>query len=221
MDKVSENLEDKVPAKTAAQILELQHLKKQSQAFDRMNAIVLTVSGEVEIMSTTAADLLDRYFDGEWLNTVGGASLQENCLPAVLDNWVQQQLRLHQAEIVDYSQPQQIEKNGRKLKIDLLCNFTAAQHLLICAEKSIVDPTGSANKFSPRLHFQSIGLSKREAEVLALVAAGKTNLEISERLSISIKTVKKHLEHIFSKLNANSRNDAVNKALVKLDRSLP
>jgi two-component system, NarL family, nitrate/nitrite response regulator NarL len=58
-------------------------------------------------------------------------------------------------------------------------------------------------------------LSKREAEVLALVAAGKTNLQISQYLAISIKTVKKHLEHIFNKLNATSRIDAVNKALQK------
>jgi LuxR family transcriptional regulator, maltose regulon positive regulatory protein len=62
-------------------------------------------------------------------------------------------------------------------------------------------------------------LSKREAEVLALVAAGKTNLQISLQLAIEIKTVKKHLEHIFGKLNVKSRNDAVNKALQQLDRS--
>ncbi len=84
------------------------------------------------------------------------------------------------------------------------------QHWLICGEYSI--------EYSPLQHFQSIGLSKREAEILALVAAGKTNSQISEQLLISVKTVKKHVEHIFGKLQANSRIDAVNKALQQIDR---
>jgi DNA-binding NarL/FixJ family response regulator len=50
---------------------------------------------------------------------------------------------------------------------------------------------------------------------LALVAAGKTNPQIFQQLAISVKTVKKYLEHIFGKSNANSRIDAVNKALQK------
>jgi two-component system, NarL family, response regulator LiaR len=47
---------------------------------------------------------------------------------------------------------------------------------------------------------------------LALVAAGKTNAQISEQLVISVKTVKKHLENSFVKLGARNRVDAVNKA---------
>jgi DNA-binding NarL/FixJ family response regulator len=177
-------------------------LQQQSQAFDRLKAIVLTVSGDVRLMSVAAGNLLDRYFDREWINT--------NLLPDTLNNWVKQQLKLQQADPIVFIQPWQIEKNGRKLKIDLLCDFTAEQHLLICSEQSA--------DFSPIPHFESIGLSKREAAVLALVAAGKTNPQIAEQLTISIKTVKKHLEHIFSKLNATSRIDAVNKALQQFDR---
>jgi DNA-binding CsgD family transcriptional regulator len=87
-----------------------------------------------------------------------------------------------------------------------------------CSERSILVPSVSTNESSPIKQFESIGLSKRETEVLALVAAGKTNPQISQQLAISVKTVKKHLENIFGKLNANSRNDAVNKALQKLER---
>jgi DNA-binding CsgD family transcriptional regulator len=96
------------------------------------------------------------------------------------------------------------------LKIELLCDFDAEQHLLVLSEKVM--------NFSPVQQLQSIGLSKREAEVLALVAAGKTNLQISQQLAIAVKTVKKHLEHIFEKLNAQNRVDAVNKALQQLPR---
>jgi DNA-binding CsgD family transcriptional regulator len=190
-----------VAYRNAQQYTKFQHqLNSQSQAFDKLKAIVLTVSGEVRLISAAAAKLLDRYFDGEWTNS--------NQLPDPLNSWVQQQLRIQKSEIFAATQPWQIEKHGGKLTIDLLCDFAAEQHLLICTEKS--------NDFSPVQRFQSIGLSKREAEVLALVAVGKTNLQIAQQLAIGIKTVKKHVEHIFGKLNAKSRNEAVHKALQKL-----
>jgi predicted ATPase/DNA-binding CsgD family transcriptional regulator len=49
------------------------------------------------------------------------------------------------------------------------------------------------------------GLSLREAEVLRLVAAGKSNREIAEALSLSEKTISSHLERIFSKLDVDNR----------------
>ena len=52
-------------------------------------------------------------------------------------------------------------------------------------------------------------LSKRESEVLALVAEGNSNKLIADRLSISERTVKHHLTLIMSKLNAYDRTHAV------------
>jgi DNA-binding CsgD family transcriptional regulator len=52
------------------------------------------------------------------------------------------------------------------------------------------------------------GLTQREAEVLALVAAGKTNREIAGQLDLSQKTVARHLENIFAKLDVSSRTAA-------------
>jgi DNA-binding NarL/FixJ family response regulator len=49
------------------------------------------------------------------------------------------------------------------------------------------------------------GLTEREAEVLALVATGRTNREIAVQLVISEKTVASHLSHIFTKLDLSSR----------------
>ena len=56
-------------------------------------------------------------------------------------------------------------------------------------------------------------LSKREGEVLALLAEGATNKEIGLRLSISERTVKAHVTSIFNKLGASSRAEAVSIAL--------
>jgi DNA-binding CsgD family transcriptional regulator len=52
------------------------------------------------------------------------------------------------------------------------------------------------------------GLTAREAEVLRLVAAGKTNREIAAALVISEHTVARHLQNIFAKLDVSSRSAA-------------
>ena len=52
------------------------------------------------------------------------------------------------------------------------------------------------------------GLTAREAEVLALVATGKTNRAIAEELVISDKTVARHISNIFVKLDISSRSAA-------------
>ena len=56
-------------------------------------------------------------------------------------------------------------------------------------------------------------LSQRELMVLRLVANAMSNAQIANRLSLTEATVKRHLRNIFSKLNAVSRIDAVNKAI--------
>jgi ATP/maltotriose-dependent transcriptional regulator MalT len=57
------------------------------------------------------------------------------------------------------------------------------------------------------------GLSQREAQVLRLVADGKTNREIADELALSHKTVKRHLDNIFDKLGVSSRAAATAFAL--------
>lgn len=51
-------------------------------------------------------------------------------------------------------------------------------------------------------------LSKREREILGLVAKGSTNEEIRKTLFISLRTVKVHLNHVFNKLGVNNRTQA-------------
>lgn len=48
-------------------------------------------------------------------------------------------------------------------------------------------------------------LSRREWQVLALLAQGKSNPEISQQLIISIHTVEKHLTHLYVKLTVKNR----------------
>jgi ATP/maltotriose-dependent transcriptional regulator MalT len=55
-------------------------------------------------------------------------------------------------------------------------------------------------------------LSEREFEVLALIAAGESNREISARLFISTSTVKSHVNNLFRKLQARNRTQATARA---------
>lgn len=56
-------------------------------------------------------------------------------------------------------------------------------------------------------------LTKRERQVLILVAQSKTNKEIAHELRISIKTVETHMTHILGKLDAVNRTGAVMQAV--------
>lgn len=55
-------------------------------------------------------------------------------------------------------------------------------------------------------------LSTRELEVLQLVAEGCSNAEVGRRLFVAPSTVKKHLEHVYDKLDVRRRTQAVAKA---------
>lgn len=57
------------------------------------------------------------------------------------------------------------------------------------------------------------GLTGREMEVLILVAEGRRNQEIAETLTLSSRTVERHLENIFGKMRVSSRTEAVMQAV--------
>jgi DNA-binding CsgD family transcriptional regulator len=52
------------------------------------------------------------------------------------------------------------------------------------------------------------GLSRRELDVLTLMAAGKTNPEIGDTLAISVNTVARHVSRIFTKIGVANRTQA-------------
>ena len=74
------------------------------------------------------------------------------------------------------------------------------------AARMLGDLPGPTADLSPAAEFPP--LSQRERDVLALLAAGLTNREIGERLSISQPTVKTHVGHVLTKLHLRNRSEA-------------
>jgi predicted ATPase/DNA-binding CsgD family transcriptional regulator len=70
--------------------------------------------------------------------------------------------------------------------------------------------TPSTTGIEPALEFR---FTKREIEILQLVATGMTDAQIAERLFLSPRTIGKHLESIYNKLHVNSRTAATHFAL--------
>ncbi|MDB5150708.1 MAG: DNA-binding response regulator, partial [Mucilaginibacter sp.] len=59
---------------------------------------------------------------------------------------------------------------------------------------------------------EKLGLSKRELDVLQLMAEGLSNQEISERLFVSLNTIKTHSAKVFEKMEVKRRTQAVEMA---------
>ncbi len=89
------------------------------------------------------------------------------------------------------SQNLRFEREAMKLSAILISNTGIAQIIL---RVTALNSNASA-----------LVLTGRELDIAALVAAGKTNIEIGMVLSISARTVQKHMENIFRKLGVETR----------------
>ncbi len=80
----------------------------------------------------------------------------------------------------------------------------------VIVEKEVYIPTSTFTLNERAL--QNLNLSKRELEVLQLMAEGLSNHEIAERLFVSLSTVKTHSRNLFDKLEVSRRTQAIDKA---------
>jgi DNA-binding NarL/FixJ family response regulator len=62
-------------------------------------------------------------------------------------------------------------------------------------------------------HVATPPLTPRETEVLRLIACGRTSREISGELSLSVRTVARHITNIYTKIGARTRADATSYAI--------
>lgn len=167
--------------------LEKELMQKGAEA-ENQGVILFQQDGEMLCISPFAKEMLKKYFDAT--HVIG------DTLPGNLLVWFKAEVFPGKAERA----PLTLEKEDKCLKIKLYNDFTSGDFILVLAEMtpSLVSP-----------NLQGYGLSCRETEILIWLSKGKTNSEIGMILSISKRTVEKHLENTFAKLGVETRAAAV------------
>ncbi len=139
-----------------------------------------------------------------WLEEYFQCALSPNSqLPHTLLQWAQRQQMAVQAagEVPQVAGPLVIARGERRLVIHFILGTGTTSQGTLVVEERVNRPSVSS--------LASLGLTKREAEVMALLMQGWTNPHIARRLSISPRTVQKHLENIYAKLGVQTRAAAV------------
>jgi DNA-binding CsgD family transcriptional regulator len=77
--------------------------------------------------------------------------------------------------------------------------------------KKTITIAAPSNFIFDQSRLEKLGISKREHEVLELMARGLTNQEIADKLFVSVNTIKTHTANLFSKLDVRRRTQAIQK----------
>lgn len=100
------------------------------------------------------------------------------------------------------------------LKLAVLHNIVGASRMLNLFLKNSFSNTADNVTVEHKVAKEQLlnPLTPRECDVLKLLVAGLTNIQISDELFVSKETVKSHVKHIFNKLDVHSRTQAVIRA---------
>jgi DNA-binding CsgD family transcriptional regulator len=185
-------------AKAHAQAHQLLESIERAHAHTRQAVLLLEQGERVGRMIGRAQLLLDKYFE----------SCSGSELPEQLSRWInalRQQLATA-GELPATSNVLVIDGAHGRLFVRYLPPVAAGQPDALLLREQLRDQLQA-----PTL--AGLGLTRREADVLRLLASGVDNERIAAELFISTPTVKKHLEHIYRKLGVGTRTAAVAKVL--------
>ncbi|MCE5252604.1 MAG: helix-turn-helix transcriptional regulator [Actinomycetia bacterium] len=176
------------------QILDL--MARQVEGIDR-RVVVVDRAGSIRWASDDARHILSHYFDRR---------RSQEALPDSVRSWTRYAGSRFSEESADRSPPPPllVRKNTGQITLRFVWGGRDSDHDLIILQEQIETGEGPA----PRAP-----LTKRETEILSWLSQGMTNVEIASALSISPATVKKHLEHIYAKLEVHRRSTALLRSL--------
>jgi DNA-binding CsgD family transcriptional regulator len=141
-------------------------------------------------MTARARLYIEKYFGGLGAN---------DRLPEKLEAWACQQDKLLHRALAAPQCPLVVTREDSELRVTSAPDGSGMS--LILQEQLLT------------IDFTRLGLTRRESDVLLWVTRGKSNEEIGLILGISLRTVKKHLEQLFRKLDVESRTAAAMVAL--------
>jgi DNA-binding CsgD family transcriptional regulator len=180
-------------AHTTSALIEMAAMKSGANCAGR-GLIAIDLNGTITMETAGATRALEKFFPKR--NTHG--------LPEQLAQWISrsEQSMRKATDVPDVRCPFAIERDGNRLMVHLLSK--PEQNFLVLEEhRCAIDPAALG----------SLRLTRRESEILAYVAVGKTNPEIGTILGISSRTVSKHVEHILERLGVETRTAAAACAL--------
>jgi DNA-binding CsgD family transcriptional regulator len=158
--------------------------------------VLLGPDGGIRLATRLARQWLTSYF--------GHAALRAKRLPEALQRWVKfQEATVNgSGDVLSALKPLMVEGQEDRLVVRLI-PADGGSLLLLEQRHTALRPAS----------LEPLGLSGRESEVLAWVAQGKTDAVIGVILSLSPRTVAKHLEHIYQRLGVENRSAAAAVAL--------
>ena len=185
---------------------------------------VLVAKGELNL----AEDLLERV-----LERANASGMRRPMLMALIQLALLHEMKGNQQEAVrdliralEIGEPEghlQVFLDEGKALVELLSRVVKQDQHAVFAQKIIdlvgeagVSPTPSRSVRAGEAELRPAGefgtLTRREIDVLSLLAEGLSNKEIAQRLYLSLRTVKYHTTNIFTKLNVENRTQAVLRA---------
>ncbi len=180
-------------ADTTSALIEMAAMKSGPNCAER-GLMAIDLNGTITMETAGATRSLEKFFPKR----------TRNGLPEQLAQWISRsdQTLRKATDVPDVRHPLAIERDGNRLTVHLVSK--PEQNFLVLEEhRGAIDPAA----------LSSLPLSQRESEILAYVAAGKTNREIGTILGISSRTVSKHVEHILERLGVETRTAAAAAAL--------
>jgi len=156
----------------------------------RRGIVILRPDGGVRLATRLAREWLATYF--------GHSAVRARRLPEPLQSWAKlQETPVSSGGVDAVRKPLVVEAAETRL----IVRFIPARDggLLLLEQQPTVIQAAS---------LEALGLTPREAEVLVWVTRGKTDAAIGEILSLSPRTVAKHLEHIYERLGVENRSAA-------------
>lgn len=180
-------------AHTTSALFEMAATKSNPNRPER-GLVAIDLNGTITMETAAATRALARFFPKR--ATRG--------LPEQLSRWISwsEQTMRRATDVPEVRRPFMVERDSNRLTVHLFSR-PEENFLLLEEHRWAIDPAA----------LSSLPLTRRESEILAYVAVGKTNREIGIILGISSRTVEKHLEHILEHLGVETRTAAAACAL--------
>jgi transcriptional regulator EpsA len=207
--------------------------QRRTLMFEVFNSVVLGPGLLTQLSGTESA--LAQHAAARWIDGGGrplclaldaarceAMGLREAGARRLLVHGVSRPERLHEvASLFVLAGAEDAGDSDIERRFELVVHALAATYQRALSFERDVGPTVAARTqlLAPPAPLRTPRITPREAQILAWVREGKSNLEIGVELSISALTVKNHIQKILRKLGASNRAHAV--ALAMQGRMLP